>query len=148
MDTTLMSRPQPLSGILTANATLAAWDARRRREEALTQIVRRHLPRALAPRVRVGGADGVLLSLMTEAGAIAAIVRQRTPEILIALRSDGWEFTGIEVRVQVRVAPIAQPKLQRNQLDRETLRPLADLARRLPAGPLKHALARLLRRCE
>jgi hypothetical protein len=138
--------PQPLSRILAADPTIAGWDARRRREEALAAIVRRYLPRPLADRVRVVNAEGGELELAVDAGAIAAIVRQRTPDLVAALVRENWQFTGIRVRVQVRTDPVLRPKVHANQPDRETLRPLADLARRLPPGPLKASLARLLRR--
>jgi hypothetical protein len=138
--------PQTLSRILAADPTVAGWQARRHREELLAGIVRRHLPRPLADRVRVTGAEGAELELAVDAGAIAAILRQRTPDLLAALVRGNWQFTGIRVRVQVRVAPRAPPKFDVNQPDRESLRPLAELARGLPPGPLKAALARLLRR--
>ncbi len=138
--------PQPLSRILAADTVVAAWDARRRREDALTLLIRRHLPRPLVNRVRVGADEGLLLELACDAGAIAAIVRQRTPDLLVILRDAGWEFTGIRVRVQVRDLPNPLSKPHINQPDREALRPLAGLARDLPPGPLKTALARLLRR--
>jgi hypothetical protein len=125
---------------------MAAWDARRRREQAITTLVRRHVPRALADRIRVADAEGNELQLAVEAGAIAAIVRQSTPDLVAALQRDGWQFTGIRVRVQVRVAPDIPHKVYANQPDRESLRPLAELARILPPGPLKAALARFLRR--
>jgi hypothetical protein len=138
--------PQLLCRILDADPTVAAWDARRRREEALTNLVRRHVPRPLALRVRVADAEGCELQLAVEAGAIAAIVRQRTPDLVAALQRDGWQFTGIRVRVQVRIAPDIPHKIDINQPDIESLRPLAGLARNLPEGPLKTALARFLRR--
>jgi hypothetical protein len=138
--------PQLLGRILDANPALAAWDARRRREAELTEIVRRHLPRPLAERVRVADGQGAVLELAVEVGAIAAIVRQRTPELLGALRRSGFEFSGIHMRVQVRSAAEHRGKSQRIQPDRAAVQPLAGLARRLPAGPLRTALARLLRR--
>ncbi len=138
--------PQPLSRILAADPTVAGWQARRRREEALAGIVRRHLPRPLADRVRVVDAEGSELLLAVDAGAIGAMLRQRTPDLLAALLREHWQFTGIRVRVQVRVDPAAPKKIHMNQPDRENLRPMADLARRLPPGPLKASLARLLRR--
>jgi hypothetical protein len=125
---------------------MAAWDARRRREEVITTLVRRHVPRALADRVRVADAEGNELQLAADAGAIAAIIRQRTPDLVAALQRDGWQFTGIRVRVQVRATPNIPHKIDINQPDIESLRPLAGLARNLPAGPLKTALARFLRR--
>jgi hypothetical protein len=138
--------PQPLSRILAADPTVAGWEARRRREQALAGIVRRHLPRPLADRVRVVNAEGGELELAVDAGAIAAVVRQRTPDLLAALLREHWQFTGIRVRVQVRVDPVQRKKPPMNQPDRETLRPMAELARRLPPGPLKASLTRLLRR--
>lgn len=138
--------PQPLSRILAADPTIAGWEARRCREAALAGIVRRHLPRPLADRVRVTRADGDELELAVDAGAIAAVVRQRTPDLLVALVRENWQFTGIRVRVQVRIDPRARQKSIVNQPDRESLRPLAELARRLPPGALKASLARLLRR--
>jgi len=48
----------PLKRVVAADATLAEWEARRSREQALTILVRRSLPRAFATRVHV--ADVVL----------------------------------------------------------------------------------------
>ena len=67
---------KPLSQVLRTDATLADWEARRSREQALTIVVRRHLPRALASRVHVADARSRELELTTDAGAIAGIVRQ------------------------------------------------------------------------
>ena len=141
-----MPLPQPLSRVLAADANVAGWDARRRREDTLTALVRRHLPRPLADRVRVTDARSAELALGCDGGAVAALVRQRTPELLAALADSGCEFTGIRVRVQVKSAPILPPKLARNQPDRASLRPLAGLARALPESALRTSLERLLRR--
>ena len=138
--------PQPLQRILAADPALAAWDARRRREAALTAIVRRHLPRPLAERIRVADEKGIELNLIADAGAIAAVARQRAPDLLADLRREGCEFTSIRVRVQVAAAPVRPEKISVKQMDRNALRPLATLARDLPPGPLKTALARFLRR--
>ena len=138
--------PQSLSRILATNPAVAGWEARRRREAALSALIRRHLPRQLAERVRVVDGDGEQLELATDAGAVAAIVRQRTPDLVAALRDESWQFTGIRVRVQVRAGVNPQRKTKTNQPDSETLRPLAEFARGLAPGPLKTALDRLLRR--
>ena len=138
--------PQPLQRILAADPALAAWDARRRREVALTAIVRRHLPRPLAERIRVADERGPELNLIADAGAIAAVARQRAPDLLAELKREGCEFTSIRVRVQVAAGPARTEKPLVKQIDRSALRPLAALARDLPSGPLKTALARFLRR--
>jgi hypothetical protein len=136
----------PFKQILTGDATLADWEARRSREQALTIVVRRHLPRPLAPRIHVVDARGGELELAADAGAVAAMLRQRSSDLLAALRRQGWEFTGIRVRVQVRADPGPPPKATVNQPDRSSLQSMAALARRLPRGPLKAALERFLRR--
>jgi len=135
-----------LQRILAADPVLAAWEARRRREARLTAIVRRHLPRPLAERIRVAEERGPELNLIADAGAIAAVARQRAPDLLAELQREGCEFTSIRVRVQVVGAgpKIRKPALK--QIDRSALRTLGTLAQELPAGPLKVALARFLRR--
>jgi len=138
--------PQSLQHILATDQVLAAWDARRRREALLTAIVRRHLPRPLAERIRVAEERGPELNLVADAGAIAAVARQRAPDLLAELRREGCEFTSIRVRVQVANAAPRPEKSVQKQIDKSALRPLAALARELPASPLKTALARFLRR--
>jgi hypothetical protein len=142
----MMRSPQPFRRILGSDATLAAWAARRSSEEALTGIVRRLLPRPLATRIRVADARNGQLELAADAGAVVAIVRQRSAELLAALKREGWEFTAIRVRVQVRADWAPEKKPLPNPLDRTTLQPLSALARTLPAGPLKAALEHFLRR--
>ena len=139
-------KPLLLQRIVAGDATLAAWDARRRQEARLTEALRRHLPRSLADRVRVANAQGSELQLEAGAGAIAAVVRQQIPTLLEALRREDWKFSAITVRVQVRPTPPIRQKAQPHHIDRSALRPLAGLAQGLAPGPLKHSLERLLRR--
>src|SRR5262249_41762289 len=93
--------PQMLERILATDPLTAAWMARQRRQAALPLHIRRHLPRALAGRVRVADGEGPELMLTANVGAIAGIARQRAPELLSALRREGYEFTSIRIRVQV-----------------------------------------------
>ena len=58
-------------------------------------------------RIHVADARGGELELAADAGAVAGILRQRSGDLLRALRAKGWEFTGIRVRVHVRTAPAA-----------------------------------------
>ena len=141
----MVRSPQPFKRILGTDATLATWAKRREREETLNALVRRHLPRPLALRLRVAEAHNGQLELAADAGAVAAIVRQRSVELLAALKHAGWEFTAIRVRVQVRIDSEPKKKPLANPLDRASLQPLAALARSLPPGPLKVALGRFLR---
>jgi hypothetical protein len=136
----------PLSRVLASDATLAAWQARAAVEAQLTSAVRRLLPRALASRVHVASAAQNTLTLATSSGTVAAVVRQRVPDILGELSREGCNFTEIKVRVQVR-ADAPEPgkplKIQRKAADPAPLRRLADS---LPEGPLKAAVERLARR--
>ena len=138
--------PQPLQRIFAADPALAAWTARQQRHAELTARIRRHLPRALAERIHVADDQGTELTLAAEAGAVAGIVRQRAPDLLVDLRREGFEFTSIRVRVQVGAPVRTYQKPMVKQVDRSDLRPLAALTQGLPAGPLKSALSRFLRR--
>jgi len=140
-----MGAMKPLKRIVAGDATLAEWEARRSREQALTAIVRRQLPRAFATRIHVVDARGAELELAADAGAVAAILRQRSGDLLRALRAQGLEFSGIRVRAHVRAGAESPPKPSVNQPDRASLRSLDALARSLPRGPLKAALERFLR---
>ena len=142
----LLARPLPLTQVLERDATLADWSKRHRLEARLTAAVRACLPRPVAPQVRVAAAETHCLELAAGAGAIAAIVRQRVPDLLSALRREGWDFTEIRVRVQVNRTAEPPVKSTENQRDASGARPLFDLADRLPDGALRQSLARWSRR--
>jgi hypothetical protein len=137
---------RPLSRIVTADAQMAQWHERMQRENRLTAVVRRMLPRALADRIRVTEADPPLLVLAVPGGAMAAAVRQRSPDVLAGLRREGLHFTHIELRVQVGAHARAPEKPVEIQVNRINSAPLRALASDLPAGPLRDALLRLARR--
>lgn len=138
--------PQTLARILAADSTIAAWHARAKAEAELTTTIRRKLPRAIAERVHVAEANPPTLTLATSTGVVAAVVRQRLPDLLGELAREGCNFTEIRVRVQVRVdavKPEKSIKIQRNKADPA---PLNRLAETLPDGPLKIAVRRLARK--
>ncbi len=142
----MVRRPQPLQRIIAADATLAAWQARRQREEALTDAVRRQLPRQLGGRIHAVMNPAGEVELVAPAGAIAAAVRQRVPDLLAHLQRDGWQCSSVRVRVEVVPDVAAPARAQPRQLDAAALAPLGALSRDLPKGPLRDALARFLRR--
>ncbi len=144
-----MARPgrlTPLARIVGADAQLASWNDRRLREEALLRAVRRVLPRPVAERVFISNGQGETLELSTTSGAVATVVRQRTPELLAALQREDCKFIRIRLRVQPRSVPMDPEKAVARQWDSRNSRPLEGLAATLPSGPLKAALGRLLRR--
>ena len=141
-----------LARVLESDAQFADWTARRRQEVALTQLLCRHLPRPLAERVRVTDCRDGVLELAANSGAIAATLRQRAPELRMALARDGVDFNEIRVRVQVSAIAGTRDKRQvwvrLTPAGRATLRKLA-LAHRAElerSGPeLADALNSVLR---
>ncbi len=141
-----MPRPTPIATILDRDVTLSAWAERHRLELRLTATLRDHLPRPVAMQVRVSSTAAGCLELAASGGAIAAAVRQRAPELLAALQREGWDFTEIRVRVQVRGLPVPAAKPAANHRDAAGAAALFDLSGRLADGPLRDALARWSRR--
>lgn len=137
---------QPLARVLETDAELAFWTARHREELALTRRVRMHLPRALGERVRVSDSRNHVLELAAGAGAIAAALRQRVPELRAALARDGHAFTEIRVRVDVAGSLLPPQAPSKPSWDSRAAAPLFDLADRLPAGPLEQAIRKWSRR--
>src|SRR4051794_8921713 len=129
-----------LARVLESEAQFADWTARRRQEVALTQLLSKHLPRPIAERVRVTDCRDGVLELAANAGAIAATLRQRAPELRLALARDGVDFHEIRVRVQVAAIVGARDKRAPHQWDSRHATPLFELAERLLDGPLKAAL--------
>ena len=87
-----MPKPPPLSpiaDIFERDSQIASWTARLKQEQALTAVIRREVPRPLAERVRVAGVRGTVLELAVSAGAVATVIRQRTPDMTMALRREG-----------------------------------------------------------
>lgn len=136
----------PIARIFERDPQTASWTARFTQEAALTAVVRRQLPRALAERVRVAGVRDGVLELAVAAGAVATVVRQRTPDMTMALRREGWDFTEIRLRVQARPAERESSKTVSRQVDRVAAAALFDLPDRLTDGPLKTSLLRWKRR--
>ena len=132
-----------LQQILAKESVLAEWLARHRHELGLEQRVRSTLPPALAAQIGVAAAAAPELVLTAASGAAAALLRQRVPEILEALQREGWKFTGIRVRVQVRSAPARTMKKAAKQIDSRSAARLQALASALDDPALKAALQRL-----
>lgn len=136
---------EPLGRIFEADAKLAAWNDRRRQEAALLAALRRQLPRTVAEQVAIAGVEGSTLIVAVASGALASVLRQKTPELATGLKREGWQFSRIQVRTQPRSMPMSWEKKLSRQWDSQSRVPMAALCSRLPEGPLKAALARFLR---
>jgi hypothetical protein len=136
----------PIAVVFGRDPQIASWSARRQQEAALTAVVRRNVPRPLAERVRVAGFHGGVLELAVAQGAVATVIRQRTADMTMALRREGWDFTEIRIRVQVGAAERQPKKSLEHQVDTKSLAPLFQLVDQLSDSPLKRSLRRWKRR--
>ncbi len=134
---------RPLRHILSAETALAGFLDRRRNEQAILQNVRRNLPPALASQVGIAAAEPPELALLAASGAVGALLRQRVPDLVEKLAREGWQFTGIRVRVQPRPLPGSPKKHVAKQLDGRSAATLRAHAERLADPELAAALRRL-----
>jgi hypothetical protein len=140
-----MAIQRKLAQIIAAEPALAELRGRMAPIAILQQLCRQRLPQALKDNVRVGNAVGQELRLFVDNGSAATQLRQHTPELLVYLQSKGFEFTGIRVGVQVRIAPGLLRKAPPKQIDTAGRTSLARLAESLDGqNPLRGALERLL----
>lgn len=129
--------------ILKGESTFDDLLRRQRRESMLQERIHRALPPALAKHIAVIDARSADLELIAASGAAAALLRQRAPELRAALAREGFEFTGIRVRVQARPALEPAPKSYVKQLDTAAAATIVSLAESLGDSPLAQALRRL-----
>jgi len=143
-----MPKPAPRSftRVLDEDPRLNSWKIRHEREQSLTEALRRRLPRPLGERIRVAEIRAGTLEVVTSAGAIAAAVRQRAPDLLAALQREGHDFTELRVRVQVGATTQSPPKVPSRQWDSGSASALFRLGDTLGPGPLKISLTRWSRR--
>ncbi|MBS0320846.1 MAG: DUF721 domain-containing protein [Proteobacteria bacterium] len=135
-----------LSRVVADEPALAGWERRRARDAAILAVVARGVPRAVAGELAVADAASDVLVLAGPSGAVAAVLRQRVPDLQARLLREGWKFTAIRVVVQPRTHAAPPRKNVTNQLDRSAIPVLAELRDRLPEGPLRASVERLLRR--
>jgi hypothetical protein len=132
-----------LRHILSAETTLARYLDRRRSELAILEHIRRNLPPALAAQVGIAAAQPPELALLARSGAAGALLRQRIPDLVENLAREGWEFTGIRIRVQPLPAARSQKKIDAKQLDSRSVAALRAHAALLGDAGLAGALRRL-----
>jgi hypothetical protein len=132
-----------LRHILSAETTLAGYLDRRRSELAILEHIRRNLPPALAAQVGIAAAQPPELALLARSGAAGALLRQRIPDLVEKLAREGWQFTGIRIRVQALPTTKSHNKIDAKQLDNQSAAALRAHAARLGDAGLSGALRRL-----
>jgi hypothetical protein len=135
-----------LQQIMTGESVMAELLKRRQHQHALEARVRRALPPSLATCIAVADGRSSELTLAAASGAAAALLRQRAPDLLRTLATEGWEFTSIRVRVQARTTSSPKVKPSKKQIDTIAAAHLVATAGALGDSPLAAALNRLARR--
>ena len=86
--------------------------------------------------------ENQVLTLAANNSAVAAKLRQMTPELVKQLQLQGCEVTGIQVKVQVTLTPDS-PATSTAQLSSQGIAHLSSLAKNMGDSPLKRAIQRL-----
>lgn len=107
--------------------------------------VDRALPAALAGHVRVMQLENGVLSLGCDSGAAASRLRHQTDVLLAGLAQRGIAAASVKTRVNPELSARFQPPVEKRGVPAAALEGLAHLNADIEPGPLKDALARLLR---
>jgi len=136
---------QRLNSFFTSTLELRLLSGKVQQLRALELHYAKIVPPSLLRASQVIRMEKQILTLAANNSAIAAKLRQMTPELVKQLQLLGCEVTGIQVRVQVTLPPdsrIAGPVT----LSPQGFSQLTNLALSLSDSPLKNALQRLLGR--
>ena len=129
--------------IFKGSPQLAQIQARTRQISQVQRLYEQVAPVSLLQASQVANLEGQTLILAANNSAIAAKLRQMTPELTQQLRQLGCEVTGIQVVVQV-IQPPSRTAPTPHTIGPEGKKQLNELAENLNDSPLKTALKRLL----
>lgn len=90
----------PIAEALSRSGPLERLQQRLRESHARFDVIRPHLPPALAAHVKPGPVDDHGWSLLAPNSAATAKLRQLQPRLEDALRRQGWQVSAIRVKVQ------------------------------------------------
>ena len=136
-----------ISDLLVATDELRALTARTRRLRELQSLYLRSAPRELVGSSRVKSFRAGTLCVSADNGVAAAKLKQLAPTLLTALRKTDAEITAIRVEVQVQGGWTDRPRTRKkSELGVDSIQEFCELADRLPAGSLKSAITKLVRR--
>ena len=134
-----------LTAFLQTNQSLLHLSQRAKLLAALQSHFQQIAPPSLIQSCRVMQLHGQTLIVAADNGAVAAKLRQTSPEMMSAFVARGIQVTGIQIRVQVRTraAPVIPP---RRTVGNNGRKELENLALNLQESPLRNALRRLAKR--
>ena len=135
-----------IGNLLGAADELKALAAKTRRLRELQKLYCGSAPRELASSSRVKNLRAGTLFIAADNAAVAAKLRQLAPTLLVSLRESEAEITGIRIEVQVSGRLQERvPQSRKTPLTPDAIQEFDALAKRIPDGNLKAALARLVR---
>ena len=135
-----------IGDLLGATQELRTLSARARRLRELQTLYVGSAPRGLAQSSRVRNLRGGTLLISADNAAVAAKLRQLAPTLLASIRKSEAEITAIRIEVQVSGALHERtPASRKKPLLADAIQEFDGLAKRIPDGSLKSALARLVR---
>lgn len=111
---------------------------------ALSRRFEAAAPAGLASAARVANFKSGKVVIHADNGAVAAKIRQMGRRLCNELSGGGAECSDIEVKVQPRQIPFGSMGSTQKPLSVRTLGLLRSTAEKLPEGPLRAALARLM----
>jgi len=136
---------QRLNSFFSSNQELRQISGKVRQLRAFQSHYEQIAPPSLLRSSHVAQIEGSVLILAANNGAVAAKLRQLTPELIRQLELQGCEVTAIQVRVQVTLPPNAHTPHPAS-LSAKGKEQLSNLAATLSESPLKSALERLARK--
>lgn len=134
--------PQRLNSYLATSQELRKFTHKTLELAALQQQYRQLAPPKLAHASQVIGFERQILIIGANNSAIAAKLRQLTPQFVRLFQGAGAKVTGIQIKVQV-ANPVRMRKSPDYSLSVAEKQHLADYAASMPDSPLKSALQRL-----
>lgn len=138
---------QRIGDVIATSGDLQAITRKARRLRDLQQLLVEACPPSLAAASGVSDLESGTLVVVADNAAVAAKLRQLAPRLLLHVRKQRNEVTGIRVEVQVKPHKIkAEQNSTKRRLPADAIQDFAALSEGLPASPLKSALGRLVAR--
>ena len=140
-------RARHLEDCLSKNEAMARLAAHAGHLQKLQQLFEKVVPATLARSCRVANYKAGAAIIHAENGAAATKLRQISPSLAEAFRSEGKQVTEIRIKVQpLNAAPQQKQRPQAALLGAAGRASIARLNTALPEGELKSALEALLAR--
>ena len=138
---------QKIGDVIATSGDLQALTRKARRLGDLQLLLVEAAPPLLAAASRVVDLKSGTLVVVSDNAAVAAKLRQLAPRLLLHIREQANEVTGIRVEVQVKPHKIkAEEEFTKCRLPADAIKEFATLSEGLPPSPLKSALGRLVTR--